>query len=468
MRIPSAVVDQYIPFVGYRGSDGFTRQTDMQGKFLVYRSRNGADWTAMTTPLVTEGFSSTAPGCYWLLADEDMTIDAGNYSEVMAFHITTTDTALSTDSIVPVTVAIELYNDRMTTATGGLMTILDNVANLDVSLETATDMLSNIQDVLIPAIETSITYATRGIDQIIVGLEAATSGIDAIRDVDFAALETSITYATRGIDQLIVEHAAMEVSLTYATRGIDQIALGIAAATDGVSLLTSSQVVRESTVGLSGGTPTTINLDASAHATNDFYKDEIAYISAGSQGGGAVVAGQARLVTAYNGTTKVATIAPPWVVTPTEGNTFVILPSAYLPGMEYATDGISSIQDVLLPAIETSITYATRGIDQILLGLETATDLIFDINANTVAAEVSLTYATRGIDQIITTQTAHSASLEFATDKIFDIDANVTAAETSLTYATRGIDQILLGLEYATDPIFDINANVNAIETSVT
>src|SRR3990167_7947347 len=354
------------------------------------------------------------PGVYELLVDEDMTIDAGDYSQEVSLHITTTDTALSTDSIVPVTRVFELYNDRMTTATGGLMTILDNVANLDVSLETATDMLSNIQDVLITAIETSITYATRGIDQIIVGLEAATSGIDAIRDVDFAALETSITYATRGIDQLIVEHAAMEVSLTYATRGIDQIALGIAAATDGISLLTSSQVVRESTVGLSGGTPTTINLDASAHATNDFYKDEIAYISAGSQGGGAVVAGQARLITAYNGTTKVATVAPDWVVTPTEGNTFVILPSAYLPGMEYATDGISNIQDVLLPAIETSITYATRGIDQILLGLEYATDTIFDINANINAIETSVTYATRGIDQTI-------IALQVATSGISDI-----------------------------------------------
>ena len=161
------------------------------------------------------------------------------------------------------------------------------------------------------------------------------------------------------------------------------------------------------------------------------------------------MAGQARLVTAYNGTTKVATIAPPWVVTPTEGNTFVILPSAYLPGMEYATDGISNIQDVLLQAIETSITYATRGIDQILLGLETATDLIFDINANTVAAEVSLTYATRGIDQIL-------LGLEYATDTIFDINANINAIETSITYATRGIDQTIIALQVATSGISDI------------
>src|SRR3990167_4441423 len=319
MRLPSAVSDQYVYFVGISGSDRFTRQIGMSGKFKVYRSRNGAAAAIYTTPTINETDATNMPGVYELLVDEDVTIDAGDQTQEIAFHITTTDTALSTDSIVPVTRVVELWRSDVTPGT----TLLVNSGGDLPGLETATDMLSNIQDVLLPAIETSITYATRG---------------------------------------------------------IDQIALGIAAATDGVSLLTSSQVVRESTVGLSGGTTTTVNLDASAHATNDFYKDEIAYISAGSQGGGAVVAGQARLVTAYNGTTKVATIAPPWVVTPSEGNTFVILPSAYLPGMEYATDGISSIQDVLLPAIETSITYATRGIDQILLGLETATDLIFDIN----------------------------------------------------------------------------------------
>src|SRR3990167_8139123 len=424
MRLPTAVSDQYIYFVGIKGSDttGVTRQTGMSGKFKVYRSRNGGAAAVYTTPTINETDGTNMPGVYELLVDEDVTIDAGDYSQEIALHITTTDTALSTDSIYPVTRVIELYNDRMTTATGGIAALASGGGVV------VPDLLATLTT-NVGAIETSITYATRGIDQILIGLEFATDNIFDIA-ANTAAAEVSLTYATRGIDQILLglEAAnsgidnikdvllpAIETSITYATRGIDQIALGVAAATDGVSLLTSSQVVRESTVGLSGGTTTTVNLDASAHATNDFYKDEIAYISAGSQGGGAVVAGQARLVTAYNGTTKVATIAPPWVVTPTEGNTFVILPSAYLPGMEYATDGISNIQDVLLPAIETSITYATRGIDQILLGLETATDLIFDINANTVAAEVSLTYATRGIDQIL-------LGLEYATDTIFDIN----------------------------------------------
>src|SRR3990167_6613383 len=290
MRLPSAVSDQYVYFVGISGSDRFTRQIGMSGKFKVYRSRNGAAAAIYTTPTINETDATNMPGVYELLVDEDVTIDAGDQTQEIAFHITTTDTALSTDSIVPVTRVVELWRSDVTPGT----TLLVNSGGDLPGLETATDMLSNIQDVLLPAIETSITYATRGIDQTLLGLEFATSTIFVI-NTNVAAAEVSLTYATRGIDQLITEHAAFETSITYATRGIDQIALGIAAATDGVSLLTSAQLVRESTVGLSGGTTTTVNLDASAHATNDFYKDEIAYISAGSQGGGAVVAGQGGL-----------------------------------------------------------------------------------------------------------------------------------------------------------------------------
>src|SRR3990167_8006639 len=202
MRFPTGIVDQYLYFVGIKGSDLVTRQIGMSGKFKVYRSRNGAAAAAYTTPTINETDATNMPGVYELLVDEDMTIDAGDYSQEVSLHITTTDTALSTDSIVPVTRVFELYNDRMTTATGGLMTILDNVANLDVSLETATDMLSNIQDVLIPNLDVS--------------LETATDMLSNIQDVLFPALEVSITYATRGIDQLIVEHAAFETSITYA------------------------------------------------------------------------------------------------------------------------------------------------------------------------------------------------------------------------------------------------------------
>src|SRR3990167_9234123 len=178
MRFPTGIVDQYLYFVGIKGSDLVTRQIGMSGKFKVYRSRNGAAAAAYTTPTINETDATNMPGVYELLVDEDMTIDAGDQTQEIAFHITTTDTALSTDIILPVTRVIDLWRSDVTpgttllvnsggdlpgleTATDMLSNIQDVlIPNLDVSLETATDMLSNIQDVLIPNLDVSLETAT--------------------------------------------------------------------------------------------------------------------------------------------------------------------------------------------------------------------------------------------------------------------------------------------------------------------
>src|SRR3990167_6139260 len=97
MRFPTGIVDQYLYFVGIKGSDLVTRQIGMSGKFKVYRSRNGAAAAAYTTPTINETDATNMPGVYELLVDEDMTLDAGDYSQEVSLHITTTDTALSTD-----------------------------------------------------------------------------------------------------------------------------------------------------------------------------------------------------------------------------------------------------------------------------------------------------------------------------------------------------------------------------------
>lgn len=68
------------------------------------------------------------------------------------------------------------------------------------------------------------------------------------------------------------------------------------------------------------GTTSSITLDASASATTDFYKYAICYLLSGTGGG------QARQVTAYNGTSKVATVAPDWTTAPGADSVFVILP----------------------------------------------------------------------------------------------------------------------------------------------
>ena len=67
------------------------------------------------------------------------------------------------------------------------------------------------------------------------------------------------------------------------------------------------------------GSSTTIDLDGAASAVTDFFKGQLIAIVAGTG------IGQARTCTAYNGTTKVATVSPAWATTPDGDSYFMIL-----------------------------------------------------------------------------------------------------------------------------------------------
>ncbi len=134
MRIPSGVTDQYIYFVAVDATDLKTRETGLSS-FTVYRSRNGAAASAMTTPTVNETDGVNMPGVYELLLDEDMSIAAGNDSEEMIFHITHA-------GMNPVDRVIELYRPKITagntldvTATGAAGIDWGNVENPTTSVD---------------------------------------------------------------------------------------------------------------------------------------------------------------------------------------------------------------------------------------------------------------------------------------------------------------------------------------------
>lgn len=74
------------------------------------------------------------------------------------------------------------------------------------------------------------------------------------------------------------------------------------------------------------GTSTSITLDASAAAADDFYNNTLIQIISGTGGG------QSRFIADYNGTTKVATIDRPWINNPDNTSLFFILPFASIPG----------------------------------------------------------------------------------------------------------------------------------------
>lgn len=83
---------------------------------------------------------------------------------------------------------------------------------------------------------------------------------------------------------------------------------------------TGMQSTRSNTA--QAGAAGTITLDASASSTTDFYRGMCIYITGGTG------AGQARVCTAYNGTTKVATITPNWATNPDNTSTFAVMETA--------------------------------------------------------------------------------------------------------------------------------------------
>lgn len=84
-----------------------------------------------------------------------------------------------------------------------------------------------------------------------------------------------------------------------------------------------------------GGTSNSITLSVGSSSTNDFYKHTRIYLTNGTG------AGQSRLCTAYNGTTRVATVEPDWIITPVNASTmFVIRAENSTPAI--ATGGIAA------------------------------------------------------------------------------------------------------------------------------
>ena len=109
---------------------------------------------------------------------------------------------------------------------------------------------------------------------------------------------------------------------------------------------TNSKTVK---VGLAqAATSTTITLASDASAVNDYYNDDIVEIDYGTG------EGQARVITDYVGSTKVATVSPAWITTPDTTSEYLVEEALVVVGkMEtdtltadaLATDAVSEVAD---------------------------------------------------------------------------------------------------------------------------
>lgn len=114
-------------------------------------------------------------------------------------------------------------------------------------------------------------------------------------------------------DALVAATDALQVHVNEITAGV------IDRAT--FSTDTGLQSIRSNTA--QAGAAGTITLDASASVVTDFYVGALVLLTGGTG------VGQVRFITAYNGTTKVASVIPNWATNPDVTSTFAIVPNAY-------------------------------------------------------------------------------------------------------------------------------------------
>lgn len=106
---------------------------------------------------------------------------------------------------------------------------------------------------------------------------------------------------------------------------------------------TGLQSIRSNTA--AAGAAGTVTLDAAASAVDSFYNGLIVLLTGGTG------VGQARLLRAYVGATKVASIEPNWITAPDNTSTFALLPLSYLFGIS-ADDPRTDAIDAALVTID--------------------------------------------------------------------------------------------------------------------
>ena len=110
MRIPAGTTDQYIYFVAVDATNYVTRETGLTStNFTVAYANNSTATTVISTANtnVTQVSSTNAPGVYALLLNEGTTLAAGNDSQEMMLHIT------SSTVMAPVTRVVEIYRPKI-------------------------------------------------------------------------------------------------------------------------------------------------------------------------------------------------------------------------------------------------------------------------------------------------------------------------------------------------------------------
>jgi hypothetical protein len=186
------------------------------------------------------------------------------------------------------------------------------------------------------------------------------------------------------------------------------------------------------------GASTSITLAAGSSSVTDYYKHGLIYLVSGTGSGQ-----PGRVCTAYNGSTKVATVTPAWATTPDNTSKYIFQPWGYVPGV--AAAGISEIQSGLatssaLSSLETKVDTVDSVADAILVDTGTSGVVVASNND-----KVGYSLASGAIDSTIFAANSITASA-LAADAGTEIANAIKAAivETQGNYTVQQVLSVLL------------------------
>lgn len=197
---------------------------------------------------------------------------------------------------------------------------------------------------------------------------------------------------------------------------------------------TGLQSIRSNTA--QAGAAGTVTLDASASATTDFYVGAWIFLTGGTG------VGQARVCTAYNGTTKVATIAPNWATNPDATSTFAVLAAAQLTGVQGNVTGSVASVTGAVGSVTGAVGSVTGAVGSVTAAVTVGTNndkTGYSIGAGGIGATA---FAAGAIDAAAIAADAIGAS-ELATDAVNEIRDAVFARAFSAAYGSHTFDELV-------------------------
>lgn len=189
------------------------------------------------------------------------------------------------------------------------------------------------------------------------------------------------------------------------------------------------------------GSSNTITLDSGANSNDDFYNHAKVIISSGTG------SEQERIIVDYNGATKVATIAPPWVTQPDSTSAFEVEP-----GNCHAETGWGTIKVGLIQAA----TSTTATLDSTASSMDDYyNNELLHIDAGTGEGQVRVITDYDGTTKVATVHAAWTTTPDTTSEYIVEeahpyIDAQVSSvsAPTAAAVADAVWDETLSGAEH--------------------